>query len=79
MKAYPGKMIMPGMTGRNVVILQKALIEEAEKSGCTYLCEVTGRYDEATEKCVRWFRNYYGLPEGSGTGYFLWNRLVNKC
>lgn len=79
MKAYPGMIPGPGMSTENLIILQRAINEEAENAGLSERCEISGECDLMTQKCVAWFNDYYGLPAGNRAGYFLWNRLVNKC
>lgn len=79
MTVYPGKMLEPGMSGRMVLELQKAMNDEAGLLGCDKCCDENGVYDKETEKSVRSFRLFFGLPNGNTAGYFLWNRLVNKC
>ena len=74
---YPGRVLTPGQTGRDVEVLQRFLIEAAQRDPQIPAIEITGVYDEATENAVRAVQALVGLPQSGVTGALTWNAAVN--
>ena len=50
---YPGRVLTPGQTGRDVEVLQRFLIRAAQNVPEIPLIQPTGTYDAATEAAIR--------------------------
>ena len=74
---YPGRVLTPGQTGRDVEVLQRFLIEAAQRNPQIPATQPTGVYDAATENAVRAVQALEGLPQTGVTGALTWNAVVN--
>ena len=73
---YPGLVLTPGMSGREVEILQSFLIGAAKKHPEISLIDATGVYDAATENAVRALQRLASLPVSGVTGALTWDAAV---
>ena len=74
---YPGRFLAPGQSGKEVRILQEFLVRAAQNVPDIPSVEVTGTYDDATEKAVRAVQTLEGLPVNGVTGPLTWDAIVN--
>ena len=73
---YPGLVLTPGMSGREVEILQGFLIGAARKHPEIPAIDATGVYDAATENAVRALQQLVSLPVSGVTGALTWDAAV---
>ena len=73
---YPGYVLTPGQSGREVEILQRFLIGAAQKHPEIPPVEQTGTYDSATENAVRALQRFASLPVSGVTGALTWDAAV---
>ena len=74
---YPGRVLTPGQTGRDVEVLQRFLLQVSQKNPQIPAIQPTGVYDAATENAVRAVQALEGLPQTGVTGALTWNAVVN--
>ena len=74
---YPGRVLTPGQTGREVEILQQFLIRAAQNVPEIPLIQPTGVYDEATTAAVRAVQALEGIPQTGVTGALTWDAAVS--
>ena len=74
---YPGRVLTPGQTGRDVEVLQRFLLQASQKNPQIPATQPTGVYDAATENAVRAVQALEGLPQTGVTGALTWNAVVN--
>ncbi|MBE6971361.1 MAG: spore cortex-lytic protein [Ruminococcaceae bacterium] len=74
---YPGRVLTPGQTGRDVEVLQRFLIQAAQNVPEIPLIEASGVYDSATEAAIRTVQALEGLPQNGVTGALTWNAVVS--
>jgi len=74
---YPGRVLTPGQTGRDVEVLQRFLIRAAQNVPEIPLIQPTGTYDAATEAAIRVVQSMEGLAQTGVTGALTWNAVVS--
>ena len=74
---YPGRVLTPGQTGRDVEVLQRFLIQAAENVPEIPRIEPTGVYDAPTEAAIRVVQAMEELPQTGVTGALTWNAVVS--
>ena len=74
---YPGRVLTPGQTGRDVEVLQRFLIRAAQNVPEIPLIEPTGVYDSETEAAIRAVQELEGLTPNGVTGALTWNAVVS--
>ena len=74
---YPGRVLTPGQTGRDVELLQRFLIQAAENVPEIPLIEATGVYDAQTEAAIRAVQQLEGIAQTGVTGALTWNAVVS--
>jgi len=74
---YPGRVLTPGQTGRDVEILQTFLIRAAQNVPEIPLIQPTGVYDEATATAIRAVQALEGIPQSGVTGALTWDAVVS--
>ncbi len=74
---YPGRVLTPGQTGRDVEVLQRFLVQAAQNVPEIPLIEQTGTYDAQTEAAIRAVQALEGLSQTGVTGALTWNAVVS--
>ena len=74
---YPGRVLTPGQTGRDVEVLQRFLIRAAQNVPEIPLVQPTGIYNSATEAAIRAVQELEGLTPNGVTGALTWNAVVS--
>ncbi len=74
---YPGRVLTPGQTGRDVEVLQRFLIQAAQNVPEIPLIEASGVYDPATEAAIRVVQGLEGIPQTGVTGALTWDAVVS--
>ena len=74
---YPGRVLTPGQTGRDVEILQGFLIRAAQNVPEIPLIQSTGVYDEATTAAIRTVQALEGIAQTGVTGALTWDAVVS--
>lgn len=74
---YPGRVLTPGQTGREVELLQGFLIRAAQNVPEIPLIQATGVYDEATVAAIRAVQALEGIAQTGVTGALTWDAVVS--
>ena len=74
---YPGRVLTPGQTGRDVEVLQRFLVQAAQNVPEIPLIEETGVYDAQTEAAIRTVQGLEGIPQTGVTGALTWDAVVS--
>ncbi len=74
---YPGRVLTPGQTGRDVEVLQRFLIQAAQNVPEIPLIDASGVYDPATEAAIRVVQGLEGIPQTGVTGALTWDAVVS--
>ncbi len=77
-KPYPGRILRIGIDGDDVRVLQSYLNYISDRNPVISKVEVDGIYGTQTEKAVRTFQEFYGLPVKTGrVNTLTWNAIVS--
>ncbi|MBP3493375.1 MAG: peptidoglycan-binding protein [Oscillospiraceae bacterium] len=74
---YPGRVLTPGQTGRDVEVLQRFLVQAAQNVPEIPLIEETGVYDAQTEAAIRTVQGLEGITQTGVTGALTWDAVVS--
>ena len=74
---YPGRVLTPGQTGRDVEVLQRFLVRAAQNVPELPLIQETGVYDAQTESAIRAVQALEGIPQTGVTGALTWDAVVS--
>ncbi len=75
--AAPGTALRAGSTGGEVRLLQYLLSAAGVFYNSVLPVDVTGTYDQSTEKAVRSFQKTFALPQTGVADKTTWNALLN--
>ena len=73
---YPGRFLSKGMTGDDIINLQKFLYVICRNSGSIPGVVVNGIFDDLTEQSVKAIQNKYDLEETGVVSPSVWFRIV---
>lgn len=73
---YPGFVLSLGSTDPNVTKIQRDLNLITQNDTTIPFVEITGVYDEQTDKAVRVIQERYGLPINGIVGPVTWYRII---
>ena len=73
---YPGRFLSKGMTGDDIINLQKFLYMICKNSGGISGVVVNGIFDNLTEKSVKEIQKKYNLEENGIVSPIVWYRIV---
>ena len=73
---YPGRFLSSGMTGDDIINLQRFLYVICKNTGSIPGVVVNGKFDSLTEQSVRAIQRKYNLEENGIVSPIVWYRIV---
>lgn len=77
-EVFPGRNILLGDTGENVVLIQTNLRNISQNDPEIPPVEVTGVFDEQTAAAVRALQRQLGFPENGVVGALTWSNIITR-
>lgn len=75
---YPGRFLSKGMTGDDIINLQKFLYVICKNNGGIPGVIINGIFDDLTEQSVKAIQKKYGLEENGVVSPSVWYRIVEE-
>ena len=75
---YPGRFLSKGMTGDDIINLQKFLYVICKNNGGIPGVIINGIFDDLTEQSVKSIQKRYGLEENGVVSPSVWYRIVEE-
>ena len=75
---YPGRFLSNGMSGDDIINLQKFLYIICKNTGSIPGVVVNGIFDNLTEQSVKAIQRKYNLEENGGVSPIVWYRIVEE-